>query len=74
MKFVYIYIYIQKSISRRLSNNSSNIDIFNKHKHIYDKALKYSGYIQALEFIPPKTNLSTEIGISFGLTHLTTNV
>ena len=24
------------------------------NKHIYDKALKYSGYRQALEFIPPK--------------------
>ena len=37
-----------------LSDISSNIDIFNKHKHIYDKALKYSGYRQALEFILPK--------------------
>ena len=45
---------IPKSISRRLSRNTSNIDIFNKHKHIYDKALKHSGYRQALEFIPPK--------------------
>ena len=24
------------------------------YKHIYDKALKHSGYRQALEFIPPK--------------------
>ena len=45
---------IPKSISHRLSNNSSNIDIFNKHKHIYDKALKYSSYRQALESIFPK--------------------
>ena len=30
------------------------LDIFNKHKHIYDKALKHSSYRQALEFIPPK--------------------
>ena len=45
---------IPKSIGWRLFNNSSDIDIFNKHKHIYDKALKHSGYRQALEFIPPK--------------------
>ena len=45
---------IPKSISRRLSSNPSNIDIFNKHKHIYVKALKHSGYRQALEFTPPK--------------------
>ena len=31
---------IPKSISRRLCSNSPNIDIFNKLKHIYDKALK----------------------------------
>ena len=35
---------IPKSISRKLSNKSSKTDIFNKYKHIYDKALKYSGY------------------------------
>ena len=34
---------IPKSISRRQSSNSSNIDIFNKHKHIYGKALKPIG-------------------------------
>ena len=34
--------------------NSSNIDIFNKHRHIYDKTLKHGGYRQAIEFIPPK--------------------
>ena len=45
---------ILKSISRRLSSNYSNIDIFNKHKYIYDKALKRSGYRQELEFTSPK--------------------
>ena len=45
---------IPKSTSRRLSSNSSNIDIFNKHKQIYYKALKHSGYRQELEFTPPK--------------------
>ena len=34
---------IPKSISRKLSSNSSNIDIFNKHKHLHDDALKHSG-------------------------------
>ena len=46
---------IPKSVSRRLSDNSSNIEIFNKCKHIYDKALKYSGYRQTLEYTPPKS-------------------
>ena len=45
---------IPKSISRRLSDNFSNIGIFNKHKHIYDNALKYSSYRQAQESTPPK--------------------
>ena len=45
---------IPQSISCRLSSNSSNIDIFNKHKHIYDKALKHRGYRQELEFLPSK--------------------
>ena len=31
---------IPKSISRRLSENSSNIGIFNKYKHIYNNTLK----------------------------------
>ena len=47
---------IPKSISCRLSSNSSNIDIFNKHKHIYDEALKHSGYKQELKFTSPKVN------------------
>ena len=37
---------ITKSISYSRSDKSSNIDIFNKHQHIYDKALKHSGYRQ----------------------------
>ena len=45
---------IPKFISRRLSSNSSNIDIFNKHKYIYYDALKQSGYKQELEFTSPK--------------------
>ena len=43
---------IPKSISCRLSDNSSNIRTF--YKYIYDNVLKYSRYRQALEFIPPK--------------------
>ena len=46
---------ISKFINHRLSDNSSDIGIFNKPKHIYDNALKYSGYRQTLEFIPPKS-------------------
>ena len=47
---------IPKSISRRQSSNSSNIDIFNRHKHLYDEGLKHSGYKQELKFTPPKVN------------------
>ena len=45
---------IRKSISRRLSSNSSNTNIFNKH--LYDDALKHSGYKQELKFTPTKVN------------------
>ena len=44
---------IPKSISRRLSSNSFSINIFNKHKHLYDNALKHRGYKQELKFTPP---------------------
>ena len=47
---------IPKSISRRLSSNSSNINIFNKHKHLYDDALKHNGYKQELKFTPPQVS------------------
>ena len=46
---------IPKSISRRLSDNSSNVNIFNKYKHIYDNALKNSSYKQTLEYTPQKS-------------------
>ena len=46
---------IPKSISHRLSNNYSNIDICYKNKHIYDNTLKNSDYKQTLEYIPPKS-------------------
>ena len=47
---------IPKSISPILSDNSSNIDIFNKYKHIYDNAQKKnSGYKQTLEYTAPKS-------------------
>ena len=35
---------IPRSINSRLNRNSSNIDIFNKYKPIYEKALNNSGY------------------------------
>ena len=47
---------IPKSISPRQSNNSSNIDILKKYKHIYDEVLKSSGYKQELKFTPTKVN------------------
>ena len=40
---------ILKSISHRLSDNSSKINNYNKNKHIYDNALNNSGYKQTLE-------------------------
>ena len=43
---------IPKSVSRWLSDNSSNIGIFNKH--IYENALKYSCYRQTLKYTHPK--------------------
>ena len=48
---------IPKSVSLRLSNNSSNLGFFNKYKHIYDNPLKNSSYRQTLEYTPPKSKL-----------------
>ena len=48
------YKQIPNASRHRLSDNSSNIGIFNKHKHIYDIALRHSSYRQTLEFTPPK--------------------
>ena len=45
-QFVFIYIYIYIYISERLSNNSSNEEIFNASKYEYETALKNSGYHQ----------------------------
>ena len=50
-----VFKQILTSVSRRLSDNSSNIGIFNKYKHIYDNALKYSVYRQTLKYTPPKS-------------------
>ena len=38
---------IPKSINNRLNRNSSNLDIFNKYKPVYEVALKNSGYINS---------------------------
>ena len=46
---------LSKSISCRISNNSSNIGIFNKYKHIYNNALKNSGYRKTLKYTSPKS-------------------
>ena len=54
---------IPKSINRRLSDHSSNIDIFNKNIHIYENALKNSVYKQTLEYTPPKKQTKREIEI-----------
>lgn len=40
------------SISKRLSENSSNENIFNEAKGEYEKALKESGYSNPLQFVP----------------------
>lgn len=46
--------HIPKSISKRISDNSSNLETFNKHKYFYNRALKDSGYKNTqIEFIEP---------------------
>ena len=42
-------------------DNSSNIDISNKNRPVYDNVLKNSGYKQTLEYILPKRNQNTEL-------------
>jgi len=46
--------HIPISISRRLSENSSNINIFNKNKIVYNNALKINGHKQPIEYTPAK--------------------
>ena len=41
---------IPASISRRISDNSSNEDAFNKAKPVYNSALKASGYTETLTY------------------------
>ena len=49
---------LPKSIEKRISETSSNIDIFNKSIKIYNDALRESNFIETLQFtIPaPKNN------------------
>ena len=46
---------LTKTISERLSRNSSSIEIFNSSKLEYEDALKKSGYTEPLTYIPPRT-------------------
>ena len=45
---------LTKTVSERLSRNSSSIEIFNTSKLDYEDALKKSGYTEPLIYIPPK--------------------
>ena len=45
---------LTKTISERLSRNSSSIEIFNSSKLEYEDALKKSGYTEPLIYIPPR--------------------
>ena len=49
---------LPSSLSKRLSNNSSNETIFNEAKHDYENTLKDCGYKENLKYIenPPKRN------------------
>ena len=43
---------IPKSISKRISNNSSSKEIFDESANIYNEALRKSGYTEKLEYCP----------------------
>ena len=45
---------IPLSISKRLSDNSLDENIFNEAKDVYQKALKENGYTSELKFVPKK--------------------
>ena len=47
---------IPKMISQMISDNSSNEEIFNRHKGVYEEALKRNGYKEKMRYIPPKEN------------------
>ena len=44
---------LPKTIEKRLSEHSSNEDIFNNAKPVYEKALKDAGYTTTLTYTPP---------------------
>ena len=52
--------HIPKSISRRLSENSSNIHMLNKNKIIYNNALKINGHKQPIEYTLTKCIMATK--------------
>ena len=63
---------LTKTISERLSRNSSSIEIFNSSKLEYKNALKKSGYMEPSIYIPPRPpsrNLMEGKEKSCGLTH-----
>ena len=47
---------LTKAINQRLSSISCNENVFDKHKYIYEKALKESGHKSKLKFEPETTN------------------
>ena len=63
---------LTKTVSQRLSRNSSSIEIFNSSKLEYKNALKKSGYTEPSIYIPPRPpsrNLMEGKEKSCGLTH-----
>ena len=51
---------LPESVNKRLSDISSNEDVFNRADPAYQNALKHSGYNHELKYKPPTlTNVST---------------
>ena len=67
---------IPEGVNQRLSENSSNEEVFKQEAPIYQEALKKSGYDYTLKFTPqnnpnPETKIGREEGMLFGLIPLT---
>ena len=49
---------IPKMICQMISENSSNEEIFNRHKGVYEEALRRSGYKGKMRYTPPTENIN----------------
>ena len=53
---MYVFFYQTKMINKRVSDLSSSEEVFEREKHIYEQALRNSGYNADLQYIEENNN------------------